>query len=409
MASTPVVTVTTSPESPFCLGAPAAPAGRTLHVLHLINGEHFAGAERVQDLLALRLPEYGVEVAFACMKPGQFAAVRQSRDARLWEVPMRGRIDLRPVARLAGLVRSAKFDLLHTHTARGALIGRLVSLWTGVPMIHHMHSPAAADTTHRLRNWVNVASERLSLRGVRAVIAVSESLGRYARGMGLPTSKVFVVHNGVPVQGPLAPRPTPTAWTLGMTALFRPRKGIEVLLEALALLRREGRDVRLRAVGGFETPGYETEVRDLARRLELDGAIDWRGFQKDIRAELAAIDLFVLPSLFGEGLPMVVLEAMAAGVPIVSTRVEGIPEAVRDGLDGLIAAPNDPADLAAAIRRFLLGEVDWQACRTSAHARQAGHFSDRSMAAHVAEVYRRVLGPDDDRRGARCPPAVVGS
>jgi glycosyltransferase involved in cell wall biosynthesis len=153
--------------------------------------------------------------------------------------------------------------------------------------------------------------------------------------------------------------------------------------------------VRLRAVGSYETPDYEIQIRHLADRLGLNGAIDWRGFSSDVNAELERMDLFVLPSLFGEGLPMVVLEAMAADVPVIATRVEGVPEAVRDGLDGLIAAPGDADDLARVIGQIIDGEADWQALRASAHRRQAEHFSDRSMADGVADVYRRVLQFDE--------------
>ncbi len=88
---------------------------------------------------------------------------------------------------------------------------------------------------------------------------------------------------------------------------------------------------------------------------------------------------------------MVVLEAMAAGVPVVATRVEGIPEAIRHGQDGLIAEPNDPQDLAAVLGRVIGGRVDWHALRASAITRHAERFSQQSMAAGVAEVYRRVL------------------
>ena len=88
---------------------------------------------------------------------------------------------------------------------------------------------------------------------------------------------------------------------------------------------------------------------------------------------------------------MVVLEAMAAGVPVVATRVEGIPEAIRDGRDGLIATPGDPQSLAAALRRLITGKADWRALRQSALRRHAADFSEVSMADGVANVYRRVL------------------
>src|SRR5437660_11751100 len=95
---------------------------RPLRVLHVVNGEHFAGAERVQDLLALKLPEFGVETAFVCLKPDRFPAARRSSTA-LYKLAMRGRFDLRPAWQLARLIREEGFALVHTHTPRAALVG----------------------------------------------------------------------------------------------------------------------------------------------------------------------------------------------------------------------------------------------------------------------------------------------
>ena len=149
--------------------------------------------------------------------------------------------------------------------------------------------------------------------------------------------------------------------------------------------------MRLRVVGPFETAEYERETKRLAGELGVEACVDWIGFTRDVDNELARMDVFVLPSLFGEGLPMVVLEAMAAGVPVVATRVEGTPEAIRDGQDGLIAEPNNPRHLAETLGRLIRGEIDWCALRTSALKRHAERFSETAMAAGVAEVYRRVL------------------
>jgi len=374
-----------------------------VRVLHVINGEHYAGAERVQDLLAGSLAEQGFEVGFVCLKPGRFPKVRKCREARVHEIAMRGRWDLRSVGRLVRIVRQGDYRILHAHTPRTLLIAALASLITGVPLVYHVHSPTSRDSTHEGRNRLNALVEWLGMRAASALIAVSGSLADHVRGLGFSNRKVSVVRNGVPGsscvpgagsarrQPPRSTRMAKEEWTLGTVALFRPRKGMEVLLEALAELRAQGLPVRLRAVGGFETPEYEREVKFLAEKLGLADAIDWTGFTEDVDRELAEMDLFVLPSLFGEGLPMVVLEAMAAGVPVVATRVEGVPEAIRDRRDGLLAEPGDPGSLARAIGRVVRGEVDWHALRTTARKRHADAFSDRSMAAGVADVYRRVL------------------
>ena len=367
------------------------PSKPGLRVLHVINGEHYSGAERVQDLLALRLPDFGVEVGFSCIKPVRFPTMRQS-DVPLVRHPMRFRFDLSPALRIASLVRREGYHLLHAHTPRSVLVARIAAGLTGTPLVYHAHSPTSRDSTHSFRNCMNAWTERVSLIGAAELIAVSGSISKHlTKEVGYRPDRVSVAHNGVPGPEVLAPRSTPKGeWTLGAVALFRPRKGLEILLEALAELRRWGHNVKLLAVGPFETDEYEAKIRGLAARLKLTDAIEWTGFTRDVSSELNRMDLFVLPSLFGEGLPMVVLEAMAAGVPVVATDVEGVTEAIRDGIDGVVAQPNHADKLATSLLRVISGGLDWQQLRTSAHRRWHDRFSDVSMARQVANVYRQV-------------------
>lgn len=385
-------TFASSPAVRRVASRPRALATQTVPVLHVINGEHYAGAERVQDLLAGNLGQFGYRAGLACLKRGQFAQMRQFHDAPLYDVAMGGRFDLSAAWRVARIVREEGYRLIHSHTARSALVASAASLITGVPMVHHVHSPAGCDTTHPWRNRINAATERLALRRASALIAVSESLGRHVAAAGFSAEKLKVVPNGVAGRAAVPARdPRQTSWTLGAVALFRPRKGLEVLLDALAALRRQGAEVRLRAVGGFETPEYETQIKRLAGDLGVGPFVDWVGFTRDVDSQLAQMDLFVLPSLFGEGLPMVVLEAMSAGLPVIATRVEGVPEAIRDGSEGLLVPAGDAAGLAGAVARFMDGQIDWAACGSRARRRHSERFSDVEMAAGVARVYDRVL------------------
>jgi glycosyltransferase involved in cell wall biosynthesis len=391
MLSSTCESVTLSPDALAPMRQ--VPPGRPIRVLHVINGEHYSGAERVQDLLAQNLEEFGFEVGFACLKAGRFDQARQATEVPLFNLRMKSRFDVSAAWRLARLVIDEQYVLVHTHTVRAALVGQLASAYAGVPLVHHVHSPTTSESTHVRQDRFNALVERLSLTRVSEVITVSHSLARYVNDQGIAPARINVVPNGVPTRGPLAERCLPDqAWTLGTVALFRPRKGLEVLLDALAILRCQGLNVKLRAVGAFETTDYEKKIKDQVARLDIAEMIQWRGFTQDVAGELARMDLFVLPSLFGEGLPMVILEAMAAGVPVVATRVEGVPEAIRDGQEGLIAMPNDPQDLARVIGRFVRSEADWSRLRTDAHRRQAECFSARSMARGVADVYRRALG-----------------
>jgi glycosyltransferase involved in cell wall biosynthesis len=369
-----------------------SPAAGLARVLHLINGEHYAGAERVQDLLAQCLPRYGYEVGFVCVKPERFPALRRSQSAPLYELPMQSRLDLTVVRKIARIICRDRFDLIHAHTVRTALVGGLAARMSGVPMVYHVHSPASRNTDRPWLNRINAIVERFTLRRATRLIAVSHSLKRYMIRQGFETSRISVVHNGVPAMYDVPHRLPPRGeWTLGTVALFRPRKGVEVLLRALAIMRQRGLPVRLRAVGAFESPDYERKIRALAADLDLEDIVDWAGFTNDVASELSTMDLFVLPSLFGEGLPMVLLEAMAAGVPIVAADVEGVTEAVRHGQEGLIVPPGDHEALAQAAADMIEGRHDWSAMRQSAADRQAKFFSDRAMAQGVAEVYRQVL------------------
>jgi glycosyltransferase involved in cell wall biosynthesis len=379
----------------------AAPRVALARVLHVINGEHFSGAERVQDLLAGYLPKCGYEVGFACVKRGRFPQARHFREARLYEIPMRSRFDFGCGHKLAMLTRDEGYSLIHAHSPRSLMVGMRAARLAGVPLLYHVHSPAGRDSTRPIHNQINVWLERRAGHRAARLIAVSPSVRRYMLEQGFRASQVVCVPNGVPRVDVASRRRAPASWTLGMAALFRPRKGVEILVEALAGLRRDGCDVRLRAIGPFETPEYEAEVRALVDRLGLDDAIDWTGFVSDVPAELARIDVLVLPSLFGEGLPMVVLEAMAAGVPVVASDVEGVPEAVAHGEDGLLVKPGNPAALGSALETLIRGKLDYPAMSRNAQDRHAQFFSAETMAMHVADIYDQVLGRSETNLPAR--------
>ena len=125
--------------------------------------------------------------------------------------------------------------------------------------------------------------------------------------------------------------------------------------------------------------------------MGLESRIEWRGFQRNVDGELASVDVFVLPSLFGEGMPMVLLEAMAGGVPVVASRVEGVEELIDDGASGVIVEPGSAASLTHGLRRILDRQLDWQSLREAALSRQVTEYSDLAMARRIADLYREIL------------------
>ena len=366
----------------------------TVRVLHLINGEHYAGAERVQDLLGQRLTEFGFEVGYACVKPDKFGPRRKSQHSSLYETPMGRRYDLRAAAAVARIVRKQGYKLIHTHTPRTALVGSLASRLCRVPMVHHVHGQTLTEVNQQWLCRISAAVERVSLHRASRIIAVSPTVVEYLRRQAVEVNRIALVPNGVPApedaQVRQGNRAGGNAWTLGTIALFRPRKGTEMLLGAVADLRAAGHNARLRAVGPFETKAYEAEVKARAQALGLEEHVDWVGFSTDVDSQLAQMDLMVLPSILPEGLPMVVLEAMASGVPPVGTRVDGITDVIRHEVDGLICEPKR-ADLVKQIERVIRGEIDYSRLSAAALARHQECYSDVSMARRLAEVYREVL------------------
>ena len=265
--SQPVSPLVLTPHVGAVATTASAPAPLAIRVLHLVNGEHFSGAERVQSHLGRCLPEFHVAADFVCVKPGKFADMLDERNGDWgigYRVPMSNRFDLRAAWEVRSLVRQHGYHLLHAHTPRTAMIAALGSRIASIPWVYHVHSPAARDSDRWLTNHFNAAIEKASLRGCSHLITVSNSLREDCIARGAPTDRVTVVPNGVPG---IRPRRASTPrvggrWTLGMIALMRARKGLEVLLHAMAKLRGQF-DLKLRVIGPFETDAYASEINEL--------------------------------------------------------------------------------------------------------------------------------------------------
>ena len=360
-------------------------------VLHIINGEFYSGAERVQDLLAINLPDYGFEAYLTCVKPSKFRHNCSCPQELVYDFPMSGKIDFKATREIAKFADYIGAEIIHSHSPRTALVAALVSLHRPRPRIHHIHSPTIRDTENIARNISNTLSERLSTIGVKKYIAVSDSLSRWTSSVGIPRVKVKVIPNGV------AKIHDELTWkqrdpiVLGAVALFRPRKGIDILIKALFEVKKSIDNFQLHVVGGFETTEYEREIKQLASSLNLSNQIKWVGFTRDVHAQLNKMDVLVIPSVYGEGMPMVMLEAMAAGLPIIGTNVEGIPEVVRNGSEAFIVEPNNVKALADSIIQMATDHDLREEMAQASFSRHGKHYSDKAMAQKISEVYYNVL------------------
>lgn len=289
---------------------------------------------------------------------------------------------------LAALVRRLRPRVLHTHGYRADVIDQPVARAFGVPVVSTVHGFTGGG-------WRNGLYERLQLRALRsceAVVAVSAPLQRRLVDAGVPPQRVHLVPNAPPPGAPLLDRGTARrrldvprgAYHLGWVGRLSREKGPDLFLEAVAALP----DLPLVASMVGDGPERTRLVR-LAQRLGLDERVRWHGAMPRAVACFAGLDLLVLSSRT-EGTPLVLLEAMAAGVPIVATAVGGVPDMLPDG-HALLVPPDAPA-LAAAIRRARLDPAATLLRADRARLGFAARFCTPRWLRRHLEIYDEIAG-----------------
>ncbi len=229
--------------------------------------------------------------------------------------------------------------------------------------------------------------------GATAVHCVSEAVLRAAESLGLDRSRAFVNHPAVDTRW-FVPMPAPPSTAVRVLSVGRlhPVKGYDDALAAIRLLADRGHDVRFTIVGGGD-PDVEASLRVTVHRLGLDDRVTMAGAMapEDVRRQLQRADVFLLSSV-SEGLSNAVLEAMATALPVVSTAVGGMAEAVRDGIDGLLVPPGDPLAMADALERLIL-DADLR-CRLGRQGRQRAceSFDLEAQLDRFESTYQRLAG-----------------
>ncbi len=274
--------------------------------------------------------------------------------------------DLLALVRLFRLFRQHRPAIVHTHTAKAGALGRLAAKLARIPIIiHTFHGHIFDGYFSRGVTRVFLAIERRLAAASTRILTVSEGLRRdlLRLRIGSP-EKVVVMPLGLELDGLLrsgrrrgeARRrlgASPDVPLVGVIARLVPIKDLGTFLEAASALHRSRPDVRFVIVGDGE---LRLPLEQQARALGLDGCAHFLGWQRDLEPIYADLDLLVLSSL-NEGTPVSLIEGMAAGLPVVATKVGGIPDLVEDGKTGLLVPPKDSGALSAAMEE-LLGDAD---------------------------------------------------
>ncbi|WP_462321754.1 glycosyltransferase [Halochromatium sp.] len=358
-----------------------------MKVLHVEGGAHLYGGALQLLYLLEGLAEHGIDNHLACRR-GCALGIRAEPFARVHGMPMHGDLDLLMIARLYRLIRRLQPDLVHLHSRIGAdLMGGLAARLAGVPVLH----------TRRVDNpeprWLVTLKYRLHDR----VIAISEGIARVLLAEGLPSAKLRVVRSAVVAerfaqpcrQGLIQERLglPEDALLLGVVAQLIERKGHAVLLDAVPSLLSE--QPRLHLIFFGQGPLAAT-LEQRIKRTGLSGRVHLLGFRTDLDELLPCLSLLVHPALM-EGLGVSLLQAAAAAVPIIASRVGGIPEAVQDGVTGILTPPGDAAALEQAMRTLLSSPQLRERLGRAGAERARRAFGVDAMVAGNLAIYHALL------------------
>jgi glycosyltransferase involved in cell wall biosynthesis len=322
-------------------------------IAHVLTSLEIGGGERVTLELASAQAALGhrvLVISLAEGPDGPLAEALRERRIPVFRVPKRGPgVDATVIVRLVASFLRERVEVAHLHNRLPLIYGVPAARLTGAVAVHTRHGPRAAGAR---QEWLS----RLAARGLHAYAAVSEDVRRRAlESREIAPERLWVIDNGVDVD---RFRPTDPAartharaalgipdgaWVVGAVGRFAPEKDFPMLVRAVAPLL--GEDLRLLLVGDGAEMG---RVRAEVDAQGVGGLVSLPGARSDIPACLAAMDVFVLSSRM-EGTPIAVLEAMAAGLPLIASAVGGLPALVTHGENGFLFPSGDEAALRARV------------------------------------------------------------
>lgn len=294
------------------------------------------------------------------------------------------------VWQVRGLIRQLRPDLVHTNSLKAALYGGLAGRLAGVPVLWHVRDRIATDylpapAVHLVRLTARVVPNWIVANSAATLATVGGPRRKHTGVVDDPLPADPIRSDRLPDNRVGAPL------TVGVVGRLAEWKGQHVFLEAFARALPDGPE-RAVLVGSamFGEDEYAAGLETQAARLGLGERVDFRGFREDVVAELSRIDVLVHCSVVPEPFGQVVIEGMAAGLPVIAADAGGPAEVVTDGVDGLLVPPGDADGLARALRR--LAEDPAERRRLGAAALVSSRrFAPEVVAQQMLEVYRAIL------------------
>lgn len=367
---------------------------RRPRVLQLIDGLNVGGAEVLLCDLVRYLRDEGYPISVGYSTPGPLVERLQALQVPLTCLPRRARIDPTLYQGMVQLIRREKPDLVHTHLFKSDLHGRLAARSCGVPWVVSTCHNNDGWAQNKLLGWLYGRTNLLADR----VIAVSEEVRDYqVTHTYTPFEKFTVINNGVDVSRFTDQEKAgadlrvelginPSAPVAGIIGRLTPQKDHASFLRAAALITKDLPKARFLIVG--DGP-LRKDLQSQATSLGLEKNLIFCGIRQDIPAVLAAIDLLVFSSKW-EGLPITLLEGMAAARPVVSTNVGGVAGVICDEVTGLLVPPADPAALASACLQLLRDPKMRELLGKAGLSRVREQYSLQSMLRRTISLYEEL-------------------
>jgi glycosyltransferase involved in cell wall biosynthesis/ribosomal protein S18 acetylase RimI-like enzyme len=392
-----------------------------MKVLHIVGDSQYGGIVRIISGLARVGMASGWQVDVLTTDPAVQAVLRnQSLGIVNLDVirrPIRPLWDFSGLLRLRKFLRHESYGIVHTHTSKGGVIGRLAAWLAGVPIIvHTMHGFAIHEQSPAWARVLYSAIERLASHWCHRIVSVSEFHRNWAVKLGICSpAHIQAIPNGItPATRSKSFKPAALRRQLGIResdvfvlalARLAADKGLQHLIEAAAILPRDGLKYRIVIAGsGPARSGLER----LVARRGVSEAVTFLGFREDVGELLAASDLVVLPSL-REGLSISLLEAMAAGKPVIATSIGSHRELAAQAEMAVLVPPADPHALAGAIHRCAHDPGLMALLGSEARALFDAHYTEGRMLNAYRQLYLRLLDARTPRHRGSFGASIVRS
>jgi glycosyltransferase involved in cell wall biosynthesis len=364
-----------------------------MKILQLISSGGFYGAESVLLNLSVELQRSGHTCMVGVFENAKNANTEVGARAEIAglavrRIPCRSRFDWQTVRQIQKIIEEDGIDLVHAHGYKADFYALLAARLAEVPVTATCHNWLGESWS--MRAYARL--DRYLLRFFDGVAAVSNSVAEQLGHTGT-RQRMRVIANGVPTHGPgiesrLADQIRKgDRLVVGAVGRLSLEKGAAVLIEAASKICPDFPQAFFVVVGdGPLRSSVEAGVRELG----ITGQFLFTGERNDVDQIYRSFDVYVLPS-FQEGMPMALLEAMAAGLPVVATKVGGVPDLVCDPSVGTLVEPGDPTAFAAGIRGLLSDQSRRERMGSNARRRVEDHFSAAAMARNYGELYQEAL------------------